>query len=83
MSINFQSCKMFLTKGNLNDFNEINMFPKLNLQNYVTPTCKLGFRNRSFHICTFLRFGFRTNVDTGRKFNETARKNVETIRKML
>ena len=42
----------------LNDFNKINMFLKVYLQNYKTPTCKPDFRNRSFDICTVLRFDF-------------------------
>ena len=34
------------------------MFLKVYLQNYKTPTCKPDFRNRSFDICTVLRFDF-------------------------
>ena len=47
------SDKMFPTKINLNDFIEINIFKKLYLKNYKTTTCKLGFGNQSFDICTF------------------------------
>ena len=46
------------TKSSIKDFNKITVVLKLYLQNYNTPTCKLGFRNRSFDICTVLRFGF-------------------------
>ena len=53
---------MFSTKSNLNDFNTVNMSLKLYLQNYKTPTCKLGFRNRSFDICAVIRCGFRSPV---------------------
>ena len=49
---------MLSTISNLNDFNKISMLLKLYLQNYKTPTCKLGFRNRSFDIFTVLKFGF-------------------------
>ena len=37
VSINFQSYKMFSKISYLNDFNDINMYLKLYLQNYKTP----------------------------------------------
>ena len=58
ISINFKSDNMFFAITFLNDLDKITMLLKVNLQNYKTPTCKLGFRNQSFDICTVFRFGF-------------------------